>query len=224
MGNCDSHGVDFACCSHLGGQTYSIKRIRLPQMQRDVLPQMVESSNIGSYKWQSNFQMSSLRKKRFLPCFKKKGEGMMFVYYCITILANVIAAVVFYKNINITGLSIIPLVLIALMIFQGVLFKNEKVENGFRTVYGSNLTVDEENKRLSSVARFLFATIPWMIPFVIFFSSPVKVISILIYMIGLIGGLVLYKSKNKGSIISRMNTEEKERQEQEKREQLGKWK
>ena len=149
---------------------------------------------------------------------------MMFVYYCITILANVIAAVVFYKNINITGLSIIPLVLIALMIFQGVLFKNEKVENGFRTVYGSNLTVDEENKRLSSVARFLFATIPWMIPFVIFFSSPVKVISILIYMIGLIGGLVLYKSKNKGSIISRMNTEEKERQEQEKREQLGKWK
>lgn len=149
---------------------------------------------------------------------------MMFVYYCITILANVIAAVVFYKNINITGLSIIPLVLIALMIFQGVLFKNEKVENGFRTVYGSNLTADEENKRLSSVARFLFATIPWMIPFVIFFSSPVKVISILIYMIGLIGGLVLYKFKNKGSIMSRMNTEEKERQEQEKREQLGKWK
>ena len=148
---------------------------------------------------------------------------MMFVYYCITILANVIAAVVFYKNINITGLSIIPLVLIALMIFQGVLFKNEKVENGFRTVYGSNLTADEENKRLSSVARFLFATIPWMIPFVIFFSSPVKVISILIYMIGLIGGLVLYKFKNKGSIMSRMNTEEKERQEQEQRDQLGTW-
>ena len=148
----------------------------------------------------------------------------MIIYYCITIIANIVAAIVFYKNINVTVLSVMPLFLIALMIFQALLFKNEKVENGFRTTYGSNLTADEENKMLDSGSSFLLATIPWMIPFILFFPSIVKVISILVYIIGLVGGLVLYKIKNKGKIINRMDAEEKERREQEKKEQLGQWK
>ena len=148
----------------------------------------------------------------------------MIIYYCITIIANIVAAIVFYKNINVTVLSVMPLFLIALVIFQALLFKNEKVENGFRTTYGSNLTADEENKMLDSGSSFLLATIPWMIPFILFFPSIVKVLSILVYIIGLVGGLVLYKIKNKGKIINRMDAEEKERQEQEKKEQLGRWK
>ena len=148
----------------------------------------------------------------------------MIIYYCITIIANIVAAIVFHKSINVTVLSVMPLFLIALMIFQALLFKNEKVENGFRTAYGSNLTADEENTMLGSCSNFLFATIPWMIPFVLFFSSIVKALSILAYIIGLFGGLLLYRIRNKGTIIKRMNTEEIERQEQEKKEQLGKWK
>lgn len=88
----------------------------------------------------------------------------MIIYYCITIIVNIVAAIVFHKSINVTGLSVMPLFLIVLMIFQALLFKNEKVENGFRTAYGSNLTADEENKMLDSGSSFLFATIPWMIP------------------------------------------------------------
>ena len=148
----------------------------------------------------------------------------MIIYYYITIIANIVASIVFHKSINVTGLSVMPLFLIALMIFQALIFKNEKVENGFRTAYGSNLTADEENKLLSSGSSFLFATIPWMIPFVLFFPAIVKVLSILVYIIGLVGGLILYRIKNKGKIVNRINAEEKERQEQEKREQLGKWK
>ena len=68
----------------------------------------------------------------------------MIIYYCITIIANIVVAIVFYKNINVTVLSVMPLFLIALMIFQALLFKNEKVENGFRTTYGSNLTEKKE--------------------------------------------------------------------------------
>lgn len=109
------------------------------------------------------------------------------------------------------------------MIFQALFFKNEKIENGFRTAYGSNLTADEENKMLSNGSSFLFATIPWMIPFVLFFPAIVKVLSILVYIIGLVGGLILYRVKNKGEIVNRMDVEEKELQEQEKKEQLGKW-
>ena len=110
------------------------------------------------------------------------------------------------------------------MIFQALFFKNEKIENGFRTAYGSNLTADEENKMLSNGSSFLFATIPWMIPFVLFFPAIVKVLSILVYIIGLVGGLILYRVKNKGKTVNRIDAEEKERQEQEKKEQLGKWK
>ena len=152
-----------------------------------------------------------------------KGGLIMTIYYCITIIVNIVAVIVFYKSINVTGLSVMPLFLIALMIFQALLFKNEKVENGFRTAYGSNLTADEENKLLCSGSSFLFATIPWMIPFILFFPSIVKALSILIYIIGLVGGLILYRIKNKGKIVNRINAEEKERQEQEKKEQLGKW-
>ena len=168
--------------------------------------------------------MPALWKKGLLSAFKKNGELTMIIYYCITIIANIVAAIVFHKSINITVLSAMPLFLIALMIFQAHIFKNEKVENGFRTAYGSKLTADEENKMLDTGSSFLFATIPWMIPFVLFFPSIVKVLSILVYIIGLVGGLILYRIKNKGKIINRIDAEEKERQEQEKKEQLGKWK
>ena len=148
----------------------------------------------------------------------------MVIYYCITILANIVAVIVFHKSINISVLSVMPLFLIALMIFQAHIFKNEKVENGFRTAYGSNLNADEENKLLSSSSSFLFATIPWMIPFILFFPSFVKALSVLVYIVGLVGGLILYRIKNKVKIVNRIDAEEKERQEQEKKEQLGKWK
>ena len=148
----------------------------------------------------------------------------MIIYYFITTLSNIAAVIIFRKSISITGLSVIPLFLIGLMIFQALIFKNEKVENGFRTAYGSNLTADEENKIFSSGSSSLFAAIPWMIPFIFFFPSFVKAFSILVYIVGLFGGLLLYRSKNKGEIINRMNAEEKERKEQEKKEQLGKWK
>ena len=148
----------------------------------------------------------------------------MIVYYSITILANIIAIFIFHKNINISALSIIPLILIALMIFQAYFFKKEKAENGFRTTYGSNLTNDEENNMLNSASTFLLATIPWITPFIFFFPSFVKILSVLVYIVGLIGGLILYRIKNKGKIVDRIDVEEKERQEQQKKEELGKWK
>ena len=153
----------------------------------------------------------------------------MVIYYCITILANIAAISIFYEYINISELSIVPLFLIALMIFQALLFKTGKAENGFRTNYvrtnyGVTLTDAEENDMNLSISKFLPATIPWIIPFVIFFPSVVKVLSFFVYVIGLGGGAVLYKLKNKDKITSRMQAEENERREQEKKEELGKWK
>ena len=148
----------------------------------------------------------------------------MIIYYCITILANIVAILIFRKNISISALSILPLFLIALMIFQALFFKNEKVENGFRTAYGSDLTADEENRMLSYTSSFLFAAIPWMIPFILFFPPFIKILSVFVYILGLVGGPMVFRIKNKEKIIRRIKSEEMERQEQEKKEQLGKWK
>ena len=148
----------------------------------------------------------------------------MLIYYCVTIIANIVAAFVFYKSINITVLSAIPLFLIALMVFQALFFKNEKVENGFRTKYSSNLSSDEENSMFEVGSKFLFATIPWVMPFIIFFPSEVKAMSIIVYFIGFIGGALVYRIRNQGKINNRMNFEDSERREQERKEELGKWK
>lgn len=148
----------------------------------------------------------------------------MIIYYCITILANIAALFIFHKYINISVLSVIPVSLIAIMIFQINFFKIEKRENGFRTTYGSNFSDNEENQLFSFASASLICAIPWIIPFILFFSSPVKLLSVLIYVLGLAGGPILYKFKNRGKITNRISAEEQERREQEKKEQLGKWK
>ena len=149
----------------------------------------------------------------------------MLIYYCIAILINIIATIVFHKSINITELSVLPLFLIALMFFQAITFKNEKWESfRFQTRFDSKLTYNEENDMSDSVSKFLLATIPFMIPFVIFFPSFAKTFSILIYFLGLACGGFVYKFKNKDKIYYRLVSEEQERIEQEKKEQLGKWK
>lgn len=148
----------------------------------------------------------------------------MIIYYCITIIANIVAIFIFHKSINISVLSIVPISLIAIMIFQINFFKAEKIENGFGTTYGSNFSDNEENQLFSFASASLICAIPWMIPFILFFSSPVKLLSVLIYVLGLAGGPILYKFKNRGKITNRISAEEQERREQEKKEQLGKWK
>ena len=148
----------------------------------------------------------------------------MPIYFCATIIANVLAIFVFYKNININGLSLFPLILILLMVLQATIFKKHKIENGFRTNYGSDLTADEENKMFDIGSKFLFAMIPWMIPFVFFLMSFAKMLSLFVYILGMLGGLLIYKVKNKRKIKNRINSEENEQKAQEKKEELGNWK
>ena len=148
----------------------------------------------------------------------------MIIYYCITIFINIVFSIIFRNYINITHLSLIPLICIGLMIFQVAFFKTHKIESGFKTNYGSDFTVEEENKMQKNVANFILVIIPLMIPFIFFFPSFVKAFSIILYIISLLGGIIIFKFKNKDIVVGRAEQEEQERKEQEKREQLGKWK
>ena len=148
----------------------------------------------------------------------------MRIYYLIAIVANIIAVVAFHKSINISVLSILPLFFIALMLFQSALFKKEKIENGFRTAYGSPFTAEEENGMSNSAATALYAAIPLMIPFIFFFPPAIKVLSAFVYAVAFIVGLFAYRIKNRDALKERFDKEETERREQEKKESLGEWK
>ena len=149
----------------------------------------------------------------------------MLIYYIIAVLANVIAIAVFHKSIQIDDLSVLPIVFIALMLFQSALFKKEKTEDGFRTAYGSPFTSNEENGMAGFAATAMRAAIPLMIPFVFFFPSAIKVLcAFIIYAVSFAIGLFAYRIKNKDAIKGRFDQEETERREQEKKESMGEWK
>ncbi len=148
----------------------------------------------------------------------------MLIYYLATVVINIVAIIVFHKNIQFNALSVLPIVFIALMLFQAALFKKETWEKGFRTRYGSDFTEEEENAMSDFAATALYAAIPLMIPFVFFFPSAIKFLSVLIYLIALIAGVFAYRIKNKDALRGRFDREAAERREQEKKESLGKWK
>ena len=145
----------------------------------------------------------------------------MRVYYLITAGLNLAAAATFWESINISALSAVPLILAGLMIFQSYLFKSLKVENRYRTNYGSDLTAEEENDRGEIMSRVILIFTPWMIPFIIFFPAVIKLLSVLIYLLGLICGVMLHRSKIKETVTERLKRESKERSDQEKKEELG---
>ena len=149
----------------------------------------------------------------------------MLIYCIAAALANMIAIALFHKSIQINALSVLPIVFIALMLFQAALFKKVKTENGFRTAYGSPLTATEENGMTDFASTALYAAIPLEIPFIFFFPSAVKVLSsFIIYALAFATGVFTYRIKNKDAIKDRFDKEETERREQEKKESMGEWK
>ena len=126
-----------------------------------------------------------------------KGISTMLIYCIVAALANIIAIAVFHKSIQINALSVLPIVFIALMLFQAALFKKVKTENGFRTAYGSPFTAEEENGMTGFASTALYAAIPLMIPFIFFFPSAVKVLSsFIVYALAFAVGLFTYRIKN----------------------------
>ena len=150
----------------------------------------------------------------------------MIIYYIIMILLNIAAAIVFCNNLNITFLSVIPIAIMVLMLFQANYFKNEKTEKGFSSNFTpvDDYTHEEGETLLQYAARALFIAIPWFVPFVLFFPNVVKIVSVFLYMISLALGGLIYRIKNKGALNNRVNAEKEELEKQKQSEELGKWK
>ena len=140
------------------------------------------------------------------------------------IILNILAAVIFFEYINITAISIVPIFILILMLFQAFLFYNSK-ENEFNTTYSvrSELNQTEENTLFYYNANSMLICVPLLLPFILFFSSGIKFICLTIYLLGYSGALV-FRIKNKDKLNNRIHSEENELKIQQSKEELGKWK
>lgn len=148
----------------------------------------------------------------------------LIIYYVLAVSANIVSLFVFKNHINVSAVSMIPLILIILAVFQSVHFNKQSETNDFSTAYGSGFNDNEQAQISKYTSKALLIIIPFMIPFVLFFVSPLKAVSIFIYILGLIIGPVVYRIENRDKLRHRINSENKELEEQKKREELGEWK
>ena len=66
-------------------------------------------------------------------------------------------------------------------------------------------------------------SIPLYIPFILYFSIWVKILSAFIYLIALGAGPFFWRIRNRDKLIQRLNDEDKELAEQLKKEESGKY-
>ncbi len=148
----------------------------------------------------------------------------MKLYYFILIFLYTGFTVVFHNYINISVVSIIPLILMILSIFQAAYFHNHRSKKDFNINNDTPLTEEEWEKVAVYMRNSYIIVIPLFVPFILFFSLWVKITSIMLYFIGFSGGMLCYRLRYHKEINRRMSDEMTELIEQEKREELGKWK
>ncbi|MBQ2719034.1 MAG: hypothetical protein IJF73_03090 [Clostridia bacterium] len=148
------------------------------------------------------------------------------VYYGAHIAINMVSLVAFPLYIQVHSLSLVPIFLIALMLFQIMLFKEDTRKNDIsETAYpvGKMIRLTEEEQACQYVylKHSFLLCIPFELPLIFFLSSYWKLIGLAPYILAYIIGGVLFRSKKGKEIQERINKEKKELEEQIRREQLG---
>lgn len=138
------------------------------------------------------------------------------IYYCTVIIGWIVALFFLIDHLNVTAMSVVPIILIALSLFQASLFKNEQ-----GNAYGSNYNEEEKAGLTRYMSVALKLSIPWHIPFVCFFNSGFKLISVIVYLLGMFGGTLVYVLKNGRKVRIRLNKEAEEAKKQSENEELG---
>ncbi len=148
------------------------------------------------------------------------------IYYCAHIAINTVLLIAFYSHINFHVLSLIPIFLVALMLFQTTFFKiDSKKDSCGDTAYsvgnGVRLTEQEQAYQYAYLKHSFLLCIPFEWPLIFFFASYWKLIGIVPYILAYVIGAVVFKVKNGKAIQARINREKKELEEQMKREKMG---
>ena len=151
---------------------------------------------------------------------------MLTVYCFIALIANVLAIVFLHDHLNLSELSIVPALTLALSIFDAVYFHNHRELDEQNTAYSQNSLNEEEWAKMMPFIRDAFiAVIPLHVPLVCFFPSWVKISgSLVLVAVGFFGGAVAFRIKHQKEVLNRVSKEKQELEEQKRREELGRWK
>ena len=150
-----------------------------------------------------------------------RGDKMKkTIYMIICILLNIAAIIVFRKEIVITSASIGPISFMIILGFWCSLYNNlQEYDMTVNTGASMSLTPEEGYTLGKAIGAVSFGIITVLIPFVFFFNDTVKVIvpvSLLISVVFI--GTFYFRIRYGKQIKSRIELEEKEREEQEKKE------
>ena len=146
------------------------------------------------------------------------------IYYGCHIVINVVFLVAFSSHIQFHILSIVPIFLIALMLFQTTLFKADTKAVGDTAYSVGNtvrLTDEEQTLQYSYLKHSFLLCIPFELPLIFFLPSYWKLIGIIPYILAYIIGGIVFKVKNGKEIQERIDREKKELKDQMRREELG---
>ena len=148
------------------------------------------------------------------------------IYYGCHIVVNIALLIIFSAYVELHLLSVLPVFLIVLMLFQATLFKtNAKNDTIGDTAYSVGNTVrltEEEQECQYSYLRhsFLFC-VPFEIPLIFFLPSYWKLFGIIPYILAYIIGSIVFKLKKGQGIQNRIIKEKKELEEQIRLEEMG---
>ena len=150
----------------------------------------------------------------------------MSIYYIVHIVINIALLIAFRTNISIDFLSGVPVFLIVLMLIQAPMIKidmhrNSLGDTSWATGNTVRLTDDELEKQYKYMRYSFYGLIPFVFPFIFFFSSYVKLCSIIPYILAYIVGNVIFKVKYGKAIKRRLALEKEELRKQLQNEELG---
>ncbi len=152
---------------------------------------------------------------------------ILTVYFIIALILNVVFAIVFFEGINITALSIAPIATILVGVIMALVFKSAASDKSIGdTVYSASqptLTESETMEINKYMYTAILVSIPLQIPFVLFFSSAVKLISIVVLLLSLVFGGIIFRMKRGKTISSRESAISSELERQKKKEEMGKF-
>ena len=146
------------------------------------------------------------------------------IYYGCHIVINVVFGVAFSSHIQFHILSIVPIILIALMLFQTTLFKADTKAVGDTAYSVGNtvrLTDEEQTLQYSYLKHSFLLCIPFELPLIFFLPSYWKLLGLVPYIFAYIIGGVVFKVKMGKQIKIRVEAEKRNLEEQRKREELG---
>ena len=161
------------------------------------------------------------------------------IYYAAVIVAGIIAARVFSGHLNITFYSVMPVFYVAVPVImfcsEDSPFYSSRRERNIAPIYEDGVkrwvSYDPETVMDRIISLVVWGPVPLCLPFVLFFSNKVKMLSFL----GLLAPFLLLCAVALVMLIwgacnapreikSQKHAEQKELEEQKRREEMGKWK